>query len=66
MNKTVKQLVVATVLLLFAFAARANFMELQVVSDTRRTLEGLGNKFIVGCAVLAVGMVVAAFVRRKR
>jgi hypothetical protein len=47
--------------------ARAELVTYDVTQDTAGTLESLGTKFVLGCAIIALGIVIAAFfVSRKR
>jgi hypothetical protein len=63
-----QQLKYATITpLLFLFCtsiARADFVDFS--NSTSRTLGELGSKFVIGCALLAAGMVGAAFLLRKK
>lgn len=51
---------------LFISTAHADIVTYHLTAETLRTLDSLGAKFITVCVVLAMGMVAAAFVARKK
>ena len=55
-----------TIALLLVSTAHAEMITHQLANETSETLESLGRKFIIGCAVLALGMIGSAFVSRKK
>lgn len=46
--------------------AHADIVAYHLTAETSRTVESLGTKFIIGCTVLAVGIMAAAFIARPR
>ena len=66
MNYKSKHLLSAAFILVSAWTARADMVTYHVSPETSNTLENLGTKFLAGCTVLALGIVLAAFVSRRK
>jgi hypothetical protein len=64
MKYRLRHLLIVGVIFFAAFRARAELVDFDY--DARSTLEHLGTKFIVGCAVIALGIVTAAIISRKK
>jgi len=64
MKYLTKQCVLAFFAVVFVFTAHADLID--VTSDTRSMATELANKFVVGCAILAAGIVLAAFISRRK
>jgi hypothetical protein len=63
--RTACRITTALLALAFATTLRGDAMFYDISQHAADTLKGLGNRFVIGCALLAVGIVIAAFVRRK-
>jgi hypothetical protein len=67
MTNHFKNVLLASILLLGSTSiARAELVVYDLGNSAARTLQGLGTAFIMGCTVLAIGAIVAAFVSRKK
>ena len=66
MNLKLKHSLIATLIFGFAAAAHADMVTFHVTAETQATLESLGTKFVIGCVALALGIVGAAIVSRKK
>ncbi|MGJ8651299.1 MAG: hypothetical protein ACSHX4_13145 [Opitutaceae bacterium] len=58
--------VIAALLLSTTSFAHADLIVYELGSTASKTLSGLGTSFVVGCSVVAVGLVVAAFLAKKK
>jgi hypothetical protein len=56
----------AAAFMLFGSVARADLVTYNFTEVTSQTLRSLGTSFVSGCALLALGIVIAAFVSRKK
>jgi hypothetical protein len=61
-----RHLLTAALILFSISMVRADTVTYHLTTETSQTLESLGTKFIAGCVVLALGIVSAAFVSRKK
>ena len=61
-----RHLLMAALIALSVATVRADLVTYHITAETSRTLESLGTKFITGCVVLALGIVAAAFISRKK
>jgi hypothetical protein len=59
-------ILVATGYLVFASAAQAEVLIFDFNVNSRDTISGLGTSFIIGCALLAIGLVIAAKIFRSK
>jgi hypothetical protein len=66
MSHKIKQSLIAAVIFFSVAAARADVFTFHVTSETSATLESLGTKFVIGCVVLALGIIGAAVILRKK
>lgn len=66
MNHRMMSSIVGTALLLTTLSARADLVVYDISQNVSRTVLGLGGRFVAGCAILAVGMVVAAIILRRK
>jgi hypothetical protein len=68
MNHRVKHILIAAIVLVTASIAHADLITYtyDMSSTTANTLESLGRKFVIGCTVLALGIVAATVISRKK
>ena len=59
-------LLIAGFLALSGPAARADLVTYNITEVTSQTLRSLGTSFVVGCSVLALGLVIAAVIWKKK
>jgi hypothetical protein len=65
MNTPSRALLAAALVVLFAVAAQADIITYEITQHTATTLKSLGNKFFLGCLVIAVAIVATAVIKRK-
>lgn len=66
MNRLAKSTLILSILLASASLAYADLIVYDLGSAAARTLKGLGTNFVIGCVVLALGMVVAALICKRK
>jgi len=66
MSHRFKQLLIAAFIALFGSVARADMITYNLTEVTSQALRSLGTSFVVGCALLALGIVIAAVISRKK
>ena len=59
-------LITAALIVASASIARADFVIHDLGSTAANTLTALGTDFVVGCAILAAGIVAAVFISKKK
>lgn len=64
MRQSYRNLLVPALLIVFTTVARADVISL--TKSASDALENLGTKFVIGCALLALGMIGAAIALRKK
>jgi hypothetical protein len=67
-HQTKRHLIIATLTIASASFARADNMyyTYDLTGSASLTLQALGRDFIIGCVALAAGLVVAAFIFKKK
>jgi hypothetical protein len=65
MNEKYNQWLIAGIILMSGCFVRADIIVHEMGSTAANTLTTLGKDFIIGCAIVTAGMVVAAFVQRR-
>ena len=58
--------VIAALLLSTTSFAHADLIVYELGSTASKTLSGLGTSFVLGCAILAVGLVASSFIAKKK
>jgi len=66
MSHRFKHLLTAAFITHFGSVARADMVTYNFTEVTSQTLRSLGTSFVVGCALLALGIVIAAVISRKK
>ena len=66
MNHRFKYLLTAAFIALLSSAARAEMTTFNLTDVTSQTVRGLGTSFVIGCGLLALGLVLAAFISKKK
>ena len=66
MSYRFKHPLIAAFVTLSGSVARADMITYNFTEVTSQTLRSLGTSFVVGCAVLALGIVIAAVISRKK
>lgn len=66
MNRITKSSLILAASLAATSMASADLMVYEFGARTAQTLDSLGTKFVVGCVVLALGMVAAAALCKKK
>lgn len=66
MSHRFKHFLTAAFITLFGSVARADMITHIFTEGTSQTLRSLGTSFVAGCALLALGIVIAAVISRKK
>jgi hypothetical protein len=66
MSHRFKHLLTAAFVTFFGSVARADMNTYNLTEGASQTLRSLGTSFVVGCALLALGIVIAAVISRKK
>jgi len=66
MSHRFKHVLTAASITFFGSVARADMITYNFTEVTSQTLRSLGTSFVVGCALLALGIVIAAVISRKK
>lgn len=66
MNHQFKKLLVAALVFISASFARAEVVTYDLGVSAERTLQTLGTDFVIGCIALAVGMVIAVLISKRK
>lgn len=56
----------AAILMSTTSLAHADLIVYELGSTASRTLSDLGNSFVVGCIVVAVGLIISAVIAKKK
>lgn len=68
MSHRVRHILIAAIVLVTDSTAQAELINYNydISSTTANTLESLGTKFVVGCTVLALAIIAAPIISRKK
>ena len=66
MNHRIKHCLAVAFMMISVSLARADLITFEITASTSRALADLGTKVVISCVVLALGIVIAAVVSRKK